>query len=242
MESPIRLENVSLRFGRHIVLNNITAEFPHGTVTALLGRSGSGKTSLLHLMNGTTRPDSGKVFLNGHAFDYSRGDLLRQNMGYVVQHIGLFPHLTIRENILMSVRIQNKNPDLYESRMAELMERVHLPAHFQHQYPNELSGGEQQRVGLCRALIHEPEMILMDEPLGALDPLTRREVQQEILGLQQREPRCVILVTHDPSEAFRLADRVMIIDGGNIVQYADKSDVFSNPATPFVQELLSMVV
>jgi len=242
MENAIRLENVSLRFGRQIVLHDITAEFPHRKITALLGRSGSGKTSLLHLMNGTTRPDNGSILLNGKAFDYSAGDALRQKMGYVVQHIGLFPHLTVRENILMPVRIQDKIPETYEARMIDLMERVHLPNSFLHQYPAQLSGGEQQRVGLCRALIHEPEIVLMDEPLGALDPLTRREVQQQILGLQQREPRCVVLVTHDPSEAFRLADRVMIIDAGHIVQHGDKAQVFSNPATPFVQELLSMVV
>jgi osmoprotectant transport system ATP-binding protein len=231
----IFLQGVSKSYGKEAALNDVNLAFEDGVTTAVVGQSGSGKSTLIQLINGLVRPTSGTVQVFGKPIDYDRLPQLRRQMGYAVQGTGLFPHLTVERNITLLARLVGWNPERIRARAQELMERVGLPWTFATRYPHELSGGQQQRVGLCRAMMLEPPLFLLDEPFGALDPVTRNDIQQEFLRLQQSEPRTIVLVTHDLREALKLAQRLIVLERGRIVQQGPGPEVVNAPADEFVR-------
>jgi len=204
----------------HLLLDRISLALNEGTTTAILGRSGSGKTTLLRTVNRLLEPTSGEVFLSGiNALDR---DLiaLRRSIGYVIQEVGLFPHFTLERNVALVLEAQGIPLDQRIRRAHELLSAVGLdPATFARRYPRQLSGGQRQRAGLARALAADPPILLMDEPFGALDPLTRLEMQQMMRALLQRFRKTVLLVTHDLDEALYLADRIILLDSGHTIAY-----------------------
>ncbi len=233
----INAEQLSVHLGGHTVLREVSLSFPAFHVTAILGRSGSGKSTLLRVINGLVTPSSGRVLLDGRAFRLEHPHTERLNMGYVVQGVGLFPHLTVERNIAIASRLI---PVSFETgaRVRELLERVGLPWRYRTKYPRDLSGGEQQRVGICRALFLDPPVLLMDEPFSALDPITRAELQNEVLRLQQERARTVVFITHDMREAQKLADYVAVLEQGLVVQQGLATEVIQRPQHPVVRQLI----
>lgn len=219
----IEFAHVSLTLNDRPLLTDITLALAPGSITALLGRSGSGKTTLLRMINRLAIPTSGQVLV--HGIDVARQDkiLLRRGIGYVIQETGLFPHLSIARNITMVPELEGRPQSGFPALVASLLHSVGLdPAQFAQRYPHQLSGGQRQRVGLARALAARPAILLMDEPFGALDPLTRAEMQDMLRALLARlrsegEPKTVLLVTHDLDEAMYLADRIVLVEAGHLV-------------------------
>jgi osmoprotectant transport system ATP-binding protein len=234
----IFFQGVSKSYGKEAALHDVTVAFADGITTAVVGPSGSGKSTLLQLINGLIRPSSGTVQVFGKPIDYNRLSELRRQIGYAVQGTGLFPHLTVERNITLLARLVGWNAERIDSRSRELMQRVGLPWTFATRYPHELSGGQQQRVGLCRAMMLQPPLFLLDEPFGALDPVTRNDIQEEFLRLQSAkggEPRTMVLVTHDLREALRLAQRLIVLERGRIAQHGPGEEIVSAPANEFVR-------
>ena len=231
----IFLQGVSKTYGKEAALHDVTVAFEDGVTTAVVGPSGSGKSTLLQLINGLVRPSSGTIQVFGKPIDYNRLPQLRRQIGYAVQGTGLFPHLTVEKNITLLARLVGWNAERIRKRAQELVERVGLPWNFAARYPHELSGGQQQRVGLCRAMMLQPPLFLLDEPFGALDPVTRNEIQEEFLRLQRSEPRTMVLVTHDLREAMRLAQRLIVLEHGRIAQHGTGEEIVNSPANEFVR-------
>ena len=231
----IFFQGVSKSYCKEAALHDVTVAFVDGVTTAVIGPSGSGKSTLLQLINGLVRPTSGTVQVHGKPIDYNRLPELRRQIGYAVQGTGLFPHLTAFRNITLLARLVGWNSERIHNRARELMERVGLPWTFATRYPHELSGGQQQRVGLCRAMMLQPPLFLLDEPFGALDPVTRNDIQQEFLRLQQSEPRTIVLVTHDLREALKLAQRLIVLERGRIAQHGPGEEIVNAPADEFVR-------
>jgi osmoprotectant transport system ATP-binding protein len=227
----VELNQVTQIFGHHTVLSNVSLTFKRNCITAILGRSGSGKSTLLQIINGMIRPVRGKVTLNGIPLNYKRIHELRLQIGYVVQHVGLFPHMTICENISLLGQISKKPRDEIRNRINELMVMVQLPLSYLDKYPHELSGGEQQRAGLCRAMLLRPSLLLMDEPFASLDYGTKQSIYRHLLAIQKKESRSVILVTHDWEESVKLADHFIWIADGKIKATGDKSDLVQLKST-----------
>lgn len=222
---PILLSGLTHRYDHQRVLSDITATLEKDHVTAILGRSGSGKSTLLKIINGLVRPQQGTVHVLGEALDFAKMEELRLQMGYVVQQAGLFPHLTIERNITLLGKIRHLAQEKIQARTQQLLEMVQLPRSNLTKYPYELSGGEQQRVGICRAMFLNPPILLMDEPFGSLDYETKRHIYTQLLLIQQHEPRTLVLVTHDWDEAITLADRFLWIENGCIKEQGNKTDL-----------------
>jgi len=231
----ILFQDVSKAYDKEAALRDVTVAFVDGVTTAVVGPSGSGKSTLLQLINGLVRPSSGTVHVHGKPINYDRLPELRRQIGYAVQGTGLFPHLTVERNITLLARLVGWKAERIRARAQELMERVGLPWMFATRYPHELSGGQQQRVGLCRAMMLQPPLFLLDEPFGALDPVTRSEIQQQFVLLQQLEPRTIVLVTHDLHEALTLAQRLIVLDHGRIAQHGPGDEIVNAPANEFVR-------
>jgi osmoprotectant transport system ATP-binding protein len=231
----IVLDGVSKSYDNEHALRAVDFAFADNVTTAIVGPSGSGKSTLLQIINGLLRPSAGTVHVFGKPIDYRRLPELRRQIGYAVQGTGLFPHLTAERNITLLARLVGWSKDRSRTRALELMNLVGLPLNYVSRYPFELSGGQQQRVGLCRAMMLNPPIFLLDEPFGALDPITRQEIHQEFLRLQASEPRTIVLVTHDLREALKLAQRLVVLDRGHIVQHGPCSEVVNAPATEFVR-------
>src|SRR5438094_8704868 len=237
----IRLENVSKHFaaGSNAV-RNLTLEIPDGQTCVLIGPSGCGKTTTLRMINRLLDPDSGRILVDGvdtHGVDPAA---LRLKMGYVIQQTGLFPHMTVGDNVGTVPRLWKWNPERIKKRIDELLDLVGLdPAEFRDRYPHQLSGGQRQRVGFARALAADPPVLLMDEPFGAIDPIARDRLQAEFLRLQDELKKTVVFVTHDVDEAVRLGDRIAVFkDGGVLEQYDTPASVLGRPATPFVADFV----
>jgi osmoprotectant transport system ATP-binding protein len=202
----IRLESISHRFDDQPIFKNLTLNIKAKKITAILGKSGSGKSTLLQVINGLIKPYEGAVYLFDQPLDYEMIHQVRLGIGYAVQQVGLFPHLTVIENITLPGILAGWSKGQKEKRAAELMSLVSLASGHRDKYPYQLSGGEQQRVGLCRAILLDPPIMLLDEPFSSLDPETKQDIHQEVLKLQREEPRCIVMVTHDPNEAIKLGD------------------------------------
>jgi osmoprotectant transport system ATP-binding protein len=238
----IVLQGVSKSYGKDNApaLHDVSVEFADGGTTAIVGPSGSGKSTLLQLINGLVRPSAGRVQVFGKPIDYDQLPQLRRQIGYAVQGTGLFPHLTVERNITLLARLVGWNAERTRTRAQELMERVGLSWGLAARYPHQLSGGQQQRVGLCRAMMLSPPLFLLDEPFGALDPITRNEIQQEFLRLQLSEPRTIVLVTHDLHEACKLAQRLIVLNHGRIAQHGSAEEIVKAPADEFVRNFFQM--
>ena len=213
----IEFREVSYHVADTQVLSGFNLQIQRGELLVLLGRSGSGKTTSLKLVNRLLSPTSGEIFVNG--VSNGQGDVirLRRSIGYVIQDVGLFPHFTVERNIGLVPKIEGWPEDRVRARVQELLQKVGLAAEIGTRFPHQLSGGQRQRVGVARALAADPEILLMDEPFGALDPLTRDELQREFLLLQKRLHKTVVFVTHDLREALRLASRIALMEAGRLV-------------------------
>lgn len=232
----IKLNHVTYLVGGRKTLDDINVGFARKKVTAIVGKSGSGKSTLIKLINGLLRPSSGTITVENEVIGQENLRSHRRKTGYVVQSVGLFPHLTVRENILLPGKIHHQS--IETSRLLELVALVNLPLQVLEKYPHQLSGGEQQRVGISRALVLDPPLLLMDEPFGSLDPVTRYGIHDEFLRLKQSVPRTVLLVTHDLREAKKLADDIVILDQGTIQQFGPVQKVIDHPATDATGELI----
>ena len=235
----IRLEHVTKSFGRYKALDDVSIVVEEGEFLTVIGRSGCGKTTMLRMINGLQKPDSGKVYAAGE--DVGEADLirLRRKIGYVIQNKGLFPHMTVEKNIIY-VPVTSGQKDKRQNRKLaeELIGLVGLEREMLDRYPEELSGGQQQRVGIARALASRPKLLLMDEPFGALDEITKRAMQNELLALQKKLGMTVVFITHDIREAMKLGDRVLGMEQGKIAQCDTPENVKKNPADEFVKELI----
>jgi osmoprotectant transport system ATP-binding protein len=220
------------------VLRDVSLAIHPGEVFALVGRSGSGKSTALRLINRLSLPASGRVSVEGRSTHEWDPILLRRRAGFVLQDIALFPHMTVAENIGLVARIERWPADRIDARVAELLSLVGLPLDFTDRWPDEISGGQQQRVGVARALMMDPPILLMDEPFGALDPLTRLSLHREVRRIQSALHKTIVLVTHDLREAFSLGDRVGVINDGGLV-FDGPPDKLRESAHPFVHELLA---
>ncbi len=220
--------------GNEYALHDIHLAVAANSTTAIVGTSGSGKSTLLQLINGLERPSRGKVLVWGNELDYAQLPALRRRLGYAVQGTGLFPHLTVAENIALLAVLEKWEGRRIKARTEELMQLVSLPLDFARRYPYQLSGGQQQRVGLCRAMMLDPKIFLLDEAFGALDPITRSEIHEEFLHLQKIAPRTIVMVTHDLKEALKLAQQIIILNKGRIEQAGAGEQLLEQPATAFV--------
>lgn len=235
----IRLEHVTKSFGRYKALDDVSIVVEEGEFLTVIGRSGCGKTTMLRMINGLQKPDSGKVYVAGE--DVGEADLirLRRKIGYVIQNKGLFPHMTVEKNIIYVPVISGQKDKRQNRKLAEeLIGLVGLEREMLDRYPEELSGGQQQRVGIARALASRPKLLLMDEPFGALDEITKRAMQNELLALQKKLGMTVVFITHDIREAMKLGDRVLVMEQGKIAQCDTPENVKKNPADEFVKELI----
>jgi osmoprotectant transport system ATP-binding protein len=235
----IRFEGISHRFGRVEALREVDFEVEAGRTTVLIGPSGCGKSTLLRLVVGLLSPTSGTVLLGGQEVTPQTVLGLRRRTGFVIQGGGLFPHLTAAANVTLMARHLGQPAKQVHRRLEELCALTHFPTTALSRYPSELSGGQQQRVGLMRGLMLDPEVLLLDEPLGALDPLVRRDLQTELREIFRSLHRTVLLVTHDLAEAAYLADRIVLLRAGRIVQTGTLDDLREHPAESFVTRFLS---
>ncbi len=234
----IRFENVSKAYKEHNVLENINLNINTGELVVLIGPSGCGKTTLLKMINRLIEPTTGKIFINDTDITAHDPIELRRNMGYVIQQTGLFVHMTVRENIEIIPHLAKVPDDKILERTSKLMEMVGLPQEFLDRYPNHLSGGQQQRIGVARAFAMDPAIILMDEPFSALDPITRSQLQDELVNLQSKLHKTIVFVTHDMDEAIKIADKICIIHSGKILQYDTPENILKNPSDGFVSEFV----
>ena len=235
----ISFKNVTKKFGDFIAVNNLTVDFKSGETVVLIGPSGCGKTTTLRMINRLIEPTGGSIYVND--VDTSKIDPveLRRNMGYVIQQIGLFPHMSIAQNVGLVPYLKDWDASKRKERVEELLEFVGMsPSKFYDRYPNELSGGQQQRIGVARALAADPEIILMDEPFGALDPITRATLQDELLQMQDKLGKTIIFVTHDMDEALKLADKIAIMKDGEVLQFDSPEYILRNPANEFVEDFI----
>jgi osmoprotectant transport system ATP-binding protein len=234
----ISVTDVSKTFGGATALAPTTLAFAPGRITVVIGPSGCGKTTLLRVMLGLVTADSGSVMLNGEALSPENAETLRHRVGYVIQEGGLFPHLTAQRNVTLMARFLGRIDWDLERRCAELTELVQIPTDVLTRYPRDLSGGQRQRVALMRALMLDPPVLLMDEPLGALDPVTRHSLQRDLKSIFSRLARTVVLVTHDMHEAAHFADEIVLMREGRVVQRGTLDDLLARPAEPFVTEFI----
>src|SRR4051812_6835789 len=242
MDAPplLRLKGLVKRHGDHAALDGISLDVAAGAFVALVGPSGSGKTTLLKAINRLVEPDEGQVVLDGDDVHTLPPATLRRRIGYVFQGIGLFPHMDVAENIAIGLRLTGVPSAERRARAEELLELVPLPAHFAGRMPSALSGGQAQRVGVARALAPRPSLMLMDEPFGALDPVTRDELGRAYRALHDRLGLTTIMVTHDMSEALLLADRVVVLIGGRIRADAPPAALIRGKSDPEVRALLEV--
>lgn len=235
----IRLAAVSKTYdgGQTYAVHDVSLDVPEGETLVLLGSSGCGKTTTLKMINRLVEPSAGAIEVDGRNIMDRDPVELRRSIGYVFQGIGLFPHMTVEENITIGLRLAGSSKEERRQRARELLELINLDQTMATRYPAELSGGQQQRLGVARALATESKYLLMDEPFGALDALTRDTLQQELLKLKDKLQKTIVFVTHDIFEALTLADRIAVMHQGHLEQVGTGRDILSQPATPFVKEL-----
>ncbi|MEQ5871049.1 ABC transporter ATP-binding protein [Sagittula sp. NFXS13] len=235
----IEIDQLTKRFGETTAVDSVSMTVETGTITVIVGTSGSGKSTLMRMINRLEEPTSGQVRINGEATGTMTPHLLRRRIGYAIQGHGLFPHHTVARNIGAVPRLLGWRKAQIAERVDELLTLFSMaPDAFRDRYPGDLSGGQQQRVGVARALASRPDVMLMDEPFGALDPIIRHRAQEDLARIQRQLGSTIILVTHDMEEAIRLGDRVAVMDKGKLVQYARPSEIIANPASTFVREML----
>jgi len=234
----IELVSVSKSFGDTGAVKNISLKVNQHETLVLLGTSGCGKTTTLKMINRLIEPDSGEILIGGKNIAEQKPETLRKNIGFVMQNIGLFPHYTVAENIAVGPKLLDWDAKKTKQRTLELIEKLHLSKDCLVLYPHELSGGQQQRVGLARALITDTPVLLMDEPFGALDNVTRSSIHAEFKALDELKRKTIIMVTHDIQEAFELGDRICLMDRGEVVQIGSPKELLYKPANDFAKKFL----
>ena len=238
----IRLEELSKDFPgqRAPAVDRLSLEIPEGEIVILVGPSGCGKTTTMKMINRIIEPTSGRIILDGEDVTKGDADQLRRRIGYVIQRIGLFPHRTIAENIATVPKLLGWDRSRIDARIDELLEVVHMPpGEYRDRYPKELSGGQLQRVGVARALSGDPDVMLMDEPFGAIDPIVRERLQNEFLRLQSEVRKTIVFVTHDFDEAIKMGDRIAILqEGSRLAQYDTPERILTSPANDFVADFI----
>lgn len=235
----LKFENVTKVYkGGNKAVDNINLEINRGEFVAFIGPSGCGKTTTMKMVNRLIETTEGNIYVDGKNINEVDVVELRRSIGYVIQQIGLFPHMTIRENIALVSKLLKTPLDERNKRAEELIDLVNMDRSYLDRYPGELSGGQQQRIGVLRALAADPPLILMDEPFGALDPITRDALQDEFKDLQQRLGKTIVFVTHDMDEAIKLADRIVILRDGEVVQVGTPDEILRTPANEFVEEFI----
>ena len=237
----IALENLSKQYGNAVVVDRVSMMIERNSITVIVGTSGSGKSTLLRMINRLVEPSEGRVLLEGNDTRREPAHLLRRRIGYAIQGHGLFPHRTVAENIATVPRLLGWDAARIGARVEELLRVFQLePQTYADAFPHQLSGGQQQRVGVARALAAEPQVLLMDEPFGALDPIIRSKAQEDLLAIQERFATTIVLVTHDMDEAFRLGDRVAVMSGGRLLQYDRPTVLLTAPADPLVARMTGL--
>lgn len=235
----LKFEHVSKIYkGQKRAVNNLNLQMNEGEFICFIGPSGCGKTTTMKMINRLIEPTEGAIYLKEKNIMEMDPVELRRKIGYVIQQIGLFPHMTIEQNISLVPRLLRWPLEKQKKRASELLSLVNMTSDYLHRYPSELSGGQQQRIGVLRALAADQPLILMDEPFGALDPITRDSLQTELKKLQQKLNKTIVFVTHDMDEAIKLADRIVIMKDGEIVQFATPDEILRNPANEFVEEFI----
>ncbi len=220
-------------------LKNMSLKIEDGELLVLIGPSGCGKTTTMRMINRLIEPTNGEIYINGKSIKEQNPVSLRRNIGYVIQQIGLFPHMTIGENIALVPKLKKQNSEEYTDKVNELLKMVGLePSIYKDKYPKELSGGQQQRIGVIRALAADPSIILMDEPFSALDPISREQLQDELSKLHEEINKTIVFVTHDMDEALKIADRICIMQAGEIVQLDTPEKILRRPANDFVRNFI----
>ncbi len=239
MSALVKLADVSKRYADTAALYSTNLSIQRGNTTVLIGPSGCGKSTLLRLIIGLIEPDSGSITFDGEPISPHNIDALRRRIGYVIQEGGLFPHLSARANVLLMARHVGKSHEEMHKRLLELCELTRFSDNLLQRYPVELSGGQRQRVSLMRALMLSPELLLLDEPLGALDPLVRASLQKDLKQIFARLQQTVLFVTHDLAEAIYFGDEIVLMNEGRTVQKGSVTDLRENPADPFVSEFIN---
>ena len=235
----IQFRDVTKDFKGNVVLSDISMEIKDKELTVLIGPSGCGKTTTLKMINRLIQPSKGNIFIDGKNIEEMDKVQLRRNMGYVIQQGGLFPHMTVRQNIEIIERLEKKDPQAIVDNTVRLMKMVDLnPEAFLDRYPTELSGGQRQRIGVIRALANDPDIVLLDEPFSALDPVTRSSLQDELIELQAKVGKTMVFVTHDMDEAIKIADRICIMKDGHILQYDTPEMILKKPVDEFVSNFV----
>ncbi|MBD7937808.1 betaine/proline/choline family ABC transporter ATP-binding protein [Cytobacillus sp. Sa5YUA1] len=235
----LKFEHVSKKYkGGKIAVSNLNLEFKKGEFIVFIGPSGCGKTTTMKMINRLIEPTEGKIFINGEDIMEKDPVKLRREIGYVIQQIGLFPHMTIQENISLVLKLLKWPEEKRKKRAEELLSLVDMTPDYLERYPHELSGGQQQRIGVLRALAADQPLILMDEPFGALDPITRDALQDEFKNLQKKLDKTIVFVTHDMDEALKLADKIVILRDGQLVQCGTPEEILREPADEFVEEFI----
>ena len=240
-KTMIQFEHVSKVYGDKTVVNDINLTIENGEFITILGTSGSGKTTMLKMINKLIEPTSGRILFAGQDIEQMDSVSLRRQIGYVVQQIGLFPHMTVAGNIATVPKLLGWDKERIENRVGELLDLVQLPAaDYGERYPSELSGGQQQRIGVARALAADPDVMLFDEPFGAIDAITRNDLQEELQAIHQKlNQKTFVFITHDIYEAFKLGTRVVIMDKGTICQFDTPENIIKDPGNEFVQKLIT---
>ncbi len=239
--SAIHFDQAVLRFpgASQPAVNRVTCDIEAGQLVVILGPSGCGKTTLLKMVNRLYEPTQGTIYLHGTDIRQMKATTLRQQIGYVIQQSGLFPHMTVAQNVGVVPKLLGWSRTRIQARVDELLDLVKLPPEdYRDRFPAQMSGGQQQRVGVARALAGDPQVILMDEPFGAIDAITRTSLQNEILRLQRQLKKTILFVSHDVEEALRLADRILILKAGEVVQYDTPFNILTKPVSPFVHNLM----
>lgn len=239
--SAIRFDRVCLQFpgASQPTIQDCSCEIESGEFVVILGPSGCGKTTLLKMVNRLYEPTSGEIYLDGVEIRSLQVTRLRQQIGYAIQQSGLFPHMTVAQNIAVVPKLLGWSRSQYQARVDELLLLIQLPPEeYRDRYPAQLSGGQQQRVSVARALAGNPKVMLMDEPFGAIDAITRETLQDEILRIHRQLKKTILFVSHDVEEALRLADKILILRSGQVVQFDTPFNILKNPANPFVRELV----
>jgi osmoprotectant transport system ATP-binding protein len=232
----IEFKDIVKKYKSITIIKPFSINIEAGQLVVFIGPSGCGKTTLLKMINKLIQPSSGKIFVNGKDISTMNAIELRRNIGYVIQNTGLFPHMSIQENLELIPKLKGEDPDSITQKTEELLKVVGLsPADYLHRFPKELSGGQQQRVGVARAFSTDSDIILMDEPFSALDPVTRNSLQDELVQMQKELNKTIIFVTHDMDEAIKIADKICILKDGDILQFDTPENILKNPANEFVE-------
>jgi len=235
----IEIDALTKRYDGRPVVNDVSLNIDAHTLTVVVGTSGSGKTTLLRMINRLVEPSRGVIRIDGEDHRTQPPHILRRGIGYVIQGYGLFPHRTVGQNIATVPLLWGWDKPRVAERVDELLTLFQLdPAEFRDRYPHQLSGGQKQRVGVARALAAKPNILLMDEPFGALDPVIRGKAQMDLVAIRKRLGTTIVLVTHDMEEAIHLGDKIAVMDDGNLLQYATPADILARPATDFVEALI----